>query len=97
MQNINSAELDYAASISEDGLEFFFTRLRLSDIKPGRVRSKILMATRKNTTEPWGKPMVIKSIGSDNFVEGPSISSDGRELYYHQRVGRKFRLFKVTR
>ncbi|GMR07157.1 MAG: hypothetical protein BMS9Abin26_0159 [Gammaproteobacteria bacterium] len=97
MKNINSPELDYAASISSDGLEIFFTRMSLSDMKPGKIRSRILMAKRKSVSEPFSKPVVIEAIGRDNFVEGPSITNDGRELYYHKRVGRKFRIFKVSR
>lgn len=97
MKNINSPELDYAASISSDGLEFFFTRLNLSDMKPGKIRSRILMAKRQSVSEPFGQPVVIESIGRDSFVEGPSISNDGHELYYHKRIGNKFRIFKVSR
>jgi len=97
MKNINSPELDYAASISSDGLEIFFTRMSLSDMKPGKIRSRILRAKRQSVLESFAKPVVIEAIGRDDFVEGPSISNDGRELYYHKRVGKKFRIFKVSR
>jgi len=30
-------------------------------------------------------------------VEGPAISDDAQELYYHKREGDKFRLYKVIR
>jgi hypothetical protein len=40
---------------------------------------------------------LIEAIGSNDFVEGPAISADENELYYHKRVGNKFRMYKVTR
>lgn len=97
MQYINTPDMEYAASISADGLELFFTRLPLADLKKGIVHSQIMTARRSNLMEAFGRPQPIAAIGSDEFVEGPSISPDGRELYYHKRVGEKFRLYKVTR
>lgn len=35
--------------------------------------------------------------GLDDFVEGPSIGPDCTEFYYHKLVGKKFRLYKVSR
>lgn len=97
MQYINTPDMEYAASISADGQELFFTRLPLADLKKGKLHSQIMRATRGNLLEAFGMPQVITAIGSNDFVEGPSISPDGRELYYHKREGEKFRLYKVTR
>lgn len=97
MQYINTPDLEYAASISENGLELFFTRLSMADLKKGKVHSQIMRATRSNTMEAFGMPQPIAAIGNHDFVEGPSIGPDGSELYYHKRVGEKFRLYKVTR
>jgi len=97
MQYINTPDMEYAASISADGLELFFTRLSLDDLKKGKVHSQIMHATRGNIMEAFGMPQPITAIGSDDFVEGPSIGPDGTELYYHKREGEKFRLYKVTR
>jgi hypothetical protein len=97
MQYINTPDMEYAASISADGLELFFTRLSLADLKKGIVHSQIMTARRSNRMEAFSKPQPIVAIGGDDFVEGPSIAPDGRELYYHRRVGEKFRLYKVTR
>jgi hypothetical protein len=97
MMHINTPDLDYAASISADGLELFFTRFSLADFKARRIRSKIMRATRKNVLDAFGKPEVIESIGQSDFVEGPAISSDGKALYYHKHSGKKFRIYKVTR
>lgn len=97
MQYINTPDLEYAASISADGLELFFTRLPLDDLKKGKVHSWIMHATRSNRLEAFSRPKVIDAIGREHFVEGPSITPDGKELYYHRREGEKFRLYKVTR
>ena len=50
-----------------------------------------------NLSIPRDKMVVIEAIGRNNFVEGPAISSDEKELYYHKLENNKFRLFKVTR
>jgi len=97
MKNINTSDLEYAASISSDGLEIFFTRLSLADMEAQKIRSKIMRAQRNSVTSPFGKPEMIKAVGSSHFVEGPAITPDEKELYYHKHDGKKFRLFKVTR
>ncbi len=97
MQYINTPDMEYAASISADNLELFFTRLSIDDLRKGKVHSQIMRATRSNVMQAFGKPRLIEAIGSSDFVEGPSIGPDGSELYYHKRVGEKFRLYKVTR
>ncbi|MBU1045255.1 MAG: hypothetical protein KJ915_12770 [Candidatus Omnitrophica bacterium] len=97
MQNINTTDLEYAASISADGLELFFTRMELEGLKKGKISSRIMHAVRTSLSEPFGHPVMIQTIGSSNFVEGPAISPDGKELYYHKYNGRKFRIFKVRR
>ncbi len=95
MTNINTSDLEYAASISNDGLILFFTRLSAKDLDSNNIRSAILYATRTSRSNPFGLPKIIRSIGTSNFVEGPSISGDGKELYYHKREGKKFGLYKV--
>ncbi len=97
MQNINTPDMEYAAGISADGLELFFTRLVIKKQKKGWFHSKIMRATRKSTKEPFGHPQVIDAIGGNFFVEGPALGPDGNELYYHKQEGEKFRLYKVSR
>lgn len=97
MRNVNTSDLEYAASISSDGLELFFTRLKIEDVAKGKIRSTIMHATRTSLAEAFGKPTMVEAIGSSDFVEGPAISGDGKELYYHKYDGKKFRLYKVTR
>lgn len=97
MRNVNTSDMEYAASISADGLELFFTRLPLADLKRGVLHSWIMRATRNNLSEPFGRPQIIAAIGGNDFVEGPSIDPTGTQLYYHKKVGEKFRLYKVSR
>ncbi len=98
MQNINTPDMEYAASISGDGLELFFTRTSLTDIKEaGALHSQIMHATRSRLDQPFSQPQTIDAIGKGNFVEGPSIGPHGKDLYYHKREGEKFKLYKVTR
>ena len=97
LQNINTDDLEYAASISENGKELFFTRWKTQDLRKGLLRSVIMRASRDSWFDPFSKPEVIRSIGSRHFVEGPAISPDGKQLYYHKKEGNKFRIYKVTR
>ncbi len=77
MKHINNHDLNYAADVSASQLEFFFTR---ATYKKGPA---IYMATRTSTAKPFGEPRRIKAI--TGFAEAPSISPDGRSLYYHWR------------
>ena len=97
LAEVNTKDLEYAASLSSDGLELFFTRLALSDLRAGRLRSRILRTVRPSTSDPFGPPEEIETIGASDFVEAPSISGDGKTLYYHKKAGKKFRIFQVTR
>lgn len=97
LARVNTRDLEYAASISADGLELFFTRLPAAAIASGEVRSRIMRASRASNAEAFGEPRVVEAIGTRDFVEGPSIAPDGRTLYYHKREGNKFRLYSVTR
>ena len=97
MKNINTSDLEYAASISADGLEIFFTRLKLEELIKGNIRSMIMHSTRNDVYEPFGIPEIIEAIGSSDFVEGPAISADDKVLYYHKREGVKNHLYEVSR
>ncbi len=97
MATINTEDLEYAAGISEDELEIFFNRTRFS-FRSGKLAgadTRIMVATRASTTEPFGEPRQIESI--TGFVEGPTISPDGRNLYYHKKEQGQYRIYRVTR
>ncbi len=84
--------LQYAPSLSSDGLELFFTRV--GPIRPG-VEPHIWRAVRSTAQDPFGEPALIPAI--DGFAEGPTLSPDGLSLYYHKRQNGTFSIFRVTR
>jgi len=88
LNNINTAGLEFAACISADELELFFTRL--ADGRFGIYRS-----TRESVTQPFNPPERLAAI--EGFVEAPTLTADGRSLYYHKKVGELFVIYRVTR
>lgn len=80
--------LEYAAALSADGLELYFTRLRGRD-------AAIYRATRPRPDAPFEAPARVGAI--TGFVEAPTLSPDGRSLYYHARAGNGFAIYRVTR
>lgn len=92
LKNVNTDKLEYAPAISSDLLELFFTRLDRS----GRsTRTVILRAARQSPEVPFGQPEQIISI--TGFVEAPTLSNDGRSLYYHKLEGGRFVIFRGAR
>jgi Tol biopolymer transport system component len=83
--------LDYAADPSSDGLELFFTAATPALGRP----PAIYRATRSSTSKPFGAVEPITAI--TGFAEAPSISADGKTLYYHEMVGSEFEIETVTR
>ena len=88
MAAINTGTLNYAPAVSPSQLEIFFTRL-----DPGGPR--IYAATRSSADLPFEAPRRIEAI--TGFVEAPTLSPDGRSLYFHRKVGDHFVLYRVTR
>lgn len=102
LQNINTDKMEYAPSLSEDQLELFFTKADVKSvlgILSGK-KAKIYIAKRNSVSEPFGQPEIIEAIArqDDNtFVEAPTITVDGKTIYYHKKDGKKFAIYKVTR
>jgi Tol biopolymer transport system component len=92
MARINTSALEYAPSISPDGLELFFTRV--SGILLWR-KPTIEHATRNSIVQPFGPSHTIDAIAG--LVEAPSLAGDGKSLYYHGKVDGLFRIYRVTR
>jgi hypothetical protein len=98
LQNINRTEsLEYGVSIPGDGLEIFFTRTT-----PGLCgyQMRICRAVRDSDSEPFGKPEIIYAVLRGDacaFAEAPSVTSDGRVLYYTARQDSGYRIFMVSR
>lgn len=91
-QNINSSALEYAAGISANELELFFTRV--AKIAPD-AQPSIWRAVRASTADPFGPPQRIAAVGG--FAEAPSPSPDGKALYFHALIDGKFRIRRVAR
>jgi len=84
--------LGVAPAISSDGLELFFTRVQAIT---RTARPAIYRAVRRSVEEPFDAPQ--KVAGLTGFYEAPSLSEDGRRLYYHKRVGGRFAIYCVRR
>jgi hypothetical protein len=90
--NINTAELEYAPSISSDGLELFFTRMTGSLFWR---KTTIEHATRRSVTDPFEPPVTIAAV--EGLVEAPSLTANGKHLFYHAKVDGTYRIFCVSR
>jgi hypothetical protein len=76
---INSSNLEVAPSLSSDGLALFF-----HSIRPGGLGSyDIYFSQRTSLQSNWSAPVNIGSSINSSYSElGPSISEDGRTLYW---------------
>jgi len=97
LQNINTdVSVEYAGELSANGLELFFSQLTLSDPPV----FKLLYSSRKNIDEPFGVPVSITAPFKNNvnaFVEAPTLSKDGKRLYYHKLENDTFSIFMLSR
>ncbi len=85
----DTSALVYAAAVSADGLELFFTAAQ-----PGSPPS-IYRAVRDGTGQPFRD---VQRVGAAaGFAEAPALSPDGRMLYYHRRVGQRLLIYAATR
>jgi hypothetical protein len=93
LEAINTGALEYAACISADELELYFTRVTV----PFTAASspEIFVSTRQNKNESFGSPTIIKSI--TGFSEAPTISPDQQTLYYHKKENNKFVLYMARK
>jgi hypothetical protein len=92
MANVNTPDLEYAAAISSDGLELFFTRMTGSLFWR---KLTIQHARRKSADAPFEPARTIRAISG--FVEGPTVTGDGKALYYHQKIDGLHRIYRVSR
>jgi hypothetical protein len=92
LRNVNTGELQYAASTSADDLDLYFTRATLAGPDAG---AHIMVAARHSVSEPFGEPEQLSQLAG--FVEAPSVSLDGKELFFHKRIGGKFVIYRAER
>jgi hypothetical protein len=93
LRNINTPDLEYAACVSADNLELYFTRVKAP--LSATSQTEILLANRKSTSDAFGNPFKISSI--TGFAEAPTISPDGKIVYYHVKENDKFVLYLIRR
>jgi WD40-like Beta Propeller Repeat len=91
LATINNSDLNYAPSISVDGLELFFTRVStVAGATPAIYR-----ATRTDTNSAFAAPELVTA--ASGFVEAPSLSADGHLLYFHKLVNGTYVIQVVRR
>lgn len=93
LDEINTDALEYAPAITADGRALYFTRVE-APLTPSSI-PKILVATRASTSKPFGTPQVISS--DTVFAEAPTLSADGCTVYYHQKEGNRFVLYRMQK
>ena len=96
LAKINNAGLNYAPEISANGLELFFTRSGAE----GNEFPRLYVARRTSATAAFST--VQRIVAADGFVEGPTLSADGKRLYYHKMHDPEnepgvFKIYMVTR
>ncbi len=94
LRAVNSPGKVYAPATSADGLELFFTRAA-PELFLLLDEPKIYVSRRRSVDDPFGPPTRIAAI--QGFAEAPTISPDGRSLYYHALVAGRNGLWRVTR
>ncbi len=93
LSNVNDPRyLVYAPAIASDGKELYFTR-----IKKGTLTTEICVSVRLRNNAAFSTPKKIEISG--NNVEAPTLTDDGRRLYYHKQLGidGKYHIFTQKR
>jgi Tol biopolymer transport system component len=91
LANVNASGLNYAPSISTDGLELFFTRVDSTT----SGAPAIYRAIRSNVNSAFGSPERVAA--ASGFVEAPSLSADGHLLYFHKLQNGTFVIYHLQR
>ncbi|MDO8408273.1 MAG: hypothetical protein Q7S95_03500 [bacterium] len=73
----------YSGSLSSDGLELFFVATK--PLTQSRMNNSIYVARRTSITEPFAVAQGINT-GGNGLSEGPSLSLDGKHLYFHKVI-----------
>lgn len=99
LRSVNTPGLEYAPTISADGLELYFTRaMSAQQLNAGASDQSwvsIMVAKRTSVDKPFGKPERLAAI--EGFVEAPTITLDKREMFYHKKDGGLFRIYRAKR
>lgn len=85
LQTINDTNyIYYAPCITEDNLEFYYTRF----LKGVTVNTQveICVAIRENPTDTLSEPIVLFSESVLTIIEAPTLTADKQIMYYHKKV-----------
>jgi hypothetical protein len=88
---LSSAFGDGSATPSVDG-----HTIVLSSLRPDSI-SKLFVASRTHTSEPWGAPAELQSLSSGVGEFGPILSPDGLTIYFDSQIGGGGDLYQATR
>jgi len=92
-QNIDTQQLEFAPSLSADGLELYFSKINVVANLP--FYKGIYVSKRDSLDQPFGKPEKVAAI--TGTVEAPSLSADEKFLFYHRKVEGTFKAHRVRR
>ncbi len=92
LKNVNVDGLNYAPAISDDGLTLYFTRLNTAQKPPS---PQIYVASRASIAEPFHSIRLISE--AEGFVEAPTLSNDGKRLYYHAMKDHHYALYMLRK
>jgi hypothetical protein len=88
LQNVNDTNyLVYAPQLSANGLELYFTRLRI-----GSFDTELCVSVRSSVSDPFSAPMVQYS-DYPNFPEAVTIDSAASLMYYHKKTNGTYALY----
>ncbi len=97
LKNINNDySIQYAGEISADGSELFYSQVTLSNPPV----FKLFYSKKNQSTGVFEPPVTITEPFKDDknaFVEAPSLSKDGKRLYYHKLSNDTFYIYMLTR
>ncbi len=95
--NINTTDANECyAELSSDGLELFYSQYSI----PFTSNAKLLYATRKSINDPFSEPILItEPVNNDttSHVWAPSLSADGKRLYYYKIHYREHSVYMISR
>ena len=84
--NINTSVDDADVCISADGLSLYFESYR----NGGHGRNDLWVTRRATTSDPWGEPVDLGPTVNSSASDGaPSISADGRMLFFSDHPSRR--------
>lgn len=86
LQTINDNNFKfYAPCISADGLELYYTRYPNVVLQPSSL-FEICVAVRNTSSDNFSVPTVLFSKTIDKLIEAPTLTTDGKIMYYHEKT-----------